>query len=200
VVNVYEDPAVSGAEEDRPAMWAAVDTLRRGWGLVVWRFDRLSRNVNLWGVLERHAAKVGAVMISASGEKNITAALDPAEELHWHILKAFMAYERRIIALRTSAAMLRRQREGQSMSSQTPFGWEFDPKRRRPTLRHANGRYLQPCAREQEVLARIMAMHQAGLNAGEIARELAAAGAPCRKGEWGYTKVARIIRRAAPNP
>lgn len=108
---VFEEMA-SGAKEDRPQLLAALDHMRAGDVLVVWKLDRLARSlkqlVNLLEVLN------GRLI----GFRCLAPAIDtttPEGRLLYSITGAFAEFERAIIQQRTKAgltAALARGRKG----------------------------------------------------------------------------------------
>lgn len=186
IAGTYEDPEVSGKEEDRPALWQAVGAVKRGDILLVWKLDRLARSAYLSFHLERIITKRRARIVSATGEGTWE---DTAEgRLIRRILQANAEYERELIGARTRAAVLRHQANGRRMSSIAPFGWKVhpeDPKR------------LLPVREEQGIIRRVTEMRKEGSGPRQIARRLREEGHKCR-GErfWHHTLIRNILRRA----
>jgi DNA invertase Pin-like site-specific DNA recombinase len=102
----------SGAKEDRPQLAAALDYLRPGDTLVVWKLDRLARSIKqlIQTVDELKAKDIGFC--------SLTEAIDTttaAGELFFHIFGALAQFERSLIRERTQAglkAALARGRKG----------------------------------------------------------------------------------------
>jgi DNA invertase Pin-like site-specific DNA recombinase len=129
VVGEYSDKALSGGEEDRPELWAAIAALKPGYVLVVYRLDRLARSVYLSDIIERAIKAKKASFLSIAGEGTWT---DSDEDfLIRKILQALAEYERKVIAARTKAAMLRHQANGRLMGSVPPYGWKLDPENKK---------------------------------------------------------------------
>ena len=102
----------SGAKQDRPQLQAALDYLRAGDTLVVWKLDRLARSMKqLIEVVDQLKAR-------EIGFRSLTEAIDTttaAGELFFHIFGALAQFERSIIRERTNAglkAALARGRKG----------------------------------------------------------------------------------------
>lgn len=92
----------SGAQRDRPMLSAALDHLREGDVLVVWKLDRLARSMRqlLDTVEELAARKVGF--------RCLTAAIDtttPEGRLFFHMIAAMAEFERDMIRERTRAGL-----------------------------------------------------------------------------------------------
>jgi DNA invertase Pin-like site-specific DNA recombinase len=124
VAGEHEDRALSGSEEDRPGLWAAIDALKRGDMLVADKLDRLARDVYLAELIQREAAKRGASIETVEGGANGDT---PEQRMIRQVLQAFAEHERKVIAARTRAAILRHQAAGRRMSAQPPYGWTIDP-------------------------------------------------------------------------
>ncbi|OOG28809.1 recombinase [Thioalkalivibrio denitrificans] len=92
----------SGAQRDRPELLAALDFMRPGDTLVVWRLDRLARSI-----------KQLIETVESLGERNIgfrslTEAIDTTTsggKLVFHIFAALAEFERAIIRERTVAGL-----------------------------------------------------------------------------------------------
>jgi DNA invertase Pin-like site-specific DNA recombinase len=102
----------SGAKEERPHLIAALDYLRSGDTLVVWKLDRLARS------MKQLIETVDQLKARGIGFRSLTEAIDTttaAGELFFHIFGALAQFERTIIQERTNAglkAALARGRKG----------------------------------------------------------------------------------------
>lgn len=98
---VYEETS-SGANRDRPELAAALDYMREGDTLVVWKFDRLARSlkqlIETVEILEEHGV----------GFRSLTEAIDtttPGGRLVFQIFGALAEFERGVIRERTRAGL-----------------------------------------------------------------------------------------------
>ena len=102
----------SGSKEGRPQLAAALDYMRAGDTLVVWKLDRLARS------MKQLIQVVDELKARQIGFKSLTEAIDTttaAGELFFHIFGALAQFERSIIRERTNAgikAALARGRKG----------------------------------------------------------------------------------------
>jgi len=106
---VFEEKA-SGAQRDRPELKAALDYMRQGDTLVVWKLDRLARSMKQLIETVEDLDKRGI------GFRSITEAIDtttPGGKLVFHIFGALAEFERSIIRERTKAG-LKAARRGQA--------------------------------------------------------------------------------------
>lgn len=92
----------SGAKADRPQLKAALDYIRPGDTLVVWKLDRLARSItqliSTVELLDRHGC----------GFRSLTETIDtttPTGRLVFHIFGALTEFERNIIRERTVAGL-----------------------------------------------------------------------------------------------
>lgn len=94
--------AASGVKADRPGLSAALDFMRDGDVLVVWRLDRLGRS--LADLLE----SVGQLEKRGIGFRSVTEAIDTTTsggKLVFHVFGAMAEFERNLIRERTKAGL-----------------------------------------------------------------------------------------------
>jgi len=201
VAGEFEDRALSGADADRPGLWQAVDALHKGDILIVHKLDRLTRDVYLSYIIEQAVLKVGAKIESVNGEG--TWGDTPDDELIRGILLLLAQHQRKVNNARTKAAMLRLQRNGKSVSSRPPYGWEFDPDSPMRTRIDEDGKTVETvpermraCAAEQATIKRIVALHSKGMGLRAICRALEQQGIEHRGGVFYHGQIRSILRRA----
>src|SRR5215472_6305484 len=110
----YTDVGVSGAKDRRPALDRLIaDAKRRRIDvLVVWRLDRLGRNLrHLVGLIEDlHALGIAFVSLGEGID-----ATTPAGKLQLHVLAALAEFERGRIAERVKAGLARVRAQGKRL-------------------------------------------------------------------------------------
>jgi DNA invertase Pin-like site-specific DNA recombinase len=110
----YVDKGVSGAKDSRPALDTLVrDAKRRRFDtLIVWRLDRLGRNLRHLILLldEMTATGVGFVSLAESIDTST-----PAGRLQLHILGAIAEFEKARIAERVRAGLQRARAQGRRL-------------------------------------------------------------------------------------
>jgi len=92
----------SGAQRDRPQLWAAIDYMRQGDTLVVWKLDRLARS------MKQLIETVEGLDERGIGFRSLTEAIDTATsggKIVFHIFGALAEFERSIIRERTTAGL-----------------------------------------------------------------------------------------------
>jgi DNA invertase Pin-like site-specific DNA recombinase len=113
VNNIYEDRA-SGKLDARPGLDAALKAIREGDTLVVWKLDRLGRNlrhlVNTVDDLARRG--VGFKVLSGHGASIDTTT--PAGKLVFGIFGALAEFERELLSERTKAGLASARARGRS--------------------------------------------------------------------------------------
>jgi DNA invertase Pin-like site-specific DNA recombinase len=98
---IFEEKA-SGAKRDRPELIAALDYLRKGDTLVVWKLDRLARS------LKQLIETVELLEQRGIGFRSLTESIDTTTSggrLIFHIFAALAEFERNIIRDRTTAGL-----------------------------------------------------------------------------------------------
>jgi DNA invertase Pin-like site-specific DNA recombinase len=102
---------ISSGKKDRPQLTAALDYVRSGDTLVVWRLDRLARS------LHQLIATVEDLEHRGIALKSITEAIDtstPGGRLVFHIFGSIAEFERAIIRERTKAGVIAAKARGRA--------------------------------------------------------------------------------------
>jgi DNA invertase Pin-like site-specific DNA recombinase len=121
---VYSDEGISGANVNRPGLWSAINSCRKGDILLVWKRDRLVRSVYLSEVINNEVRKQGATVRAVLGDIEGDT---PESVLMLQMLASYSEYERKVISARTKHAMLFHQAHGRRMSKHCPYGTKADP-------------------------------------------------------------------------
>lgn len=110
----YVDQGTSGAKDRRPALDTLLaDARRRQFDvLVVWRLDRLGRNLRHLVTLLEDIQTLGIAFVSLAEGIDATT---PAGKLQMHILAAIAEFERARIAERVRAGLSRAKAQGQRL-------------------------------------------------------------------------------------
>ena len=98
---IYTDK-ISSRKAERPELKRALDQLREGDTLVVWRLDRLGRS------LQELISLVNLIHAKGAGFKSLTESMDtttPGGKLVFHFFGALAEFERDIIQERTKAGL-----------------------------------------------------------------------------------------------
>src|SRR5438270_781075 len=111
--HIYEDTA-SGKRDDRPGLAACLKALREGDTLIVWKLDRLGRDLRhlVNTVHDLTARGIGFRVLSGHGASIDTAS--PSGKLVFGIFAALAEFERELIVERTRAGMAAARARGRS--------------------------------------------------------------------------------------
>ncbi len=105
---IYED-TVSGAREKKAGLEQALEVVRDGDTLVVWKLDRLGRSVKQLILFVEELEKRGVQF------RSITDSIDtgtPAGRFFFHIMASLAQMERELIAERTKAGLEAARKQG----------------------------------------------------------------------------------------
>lgn len=193
VVAWTRDEGVSGSNglDTRIGLLDAIATVRDGQaaGIVVYRLDRLARDLVLQENLLADIRRMGGDVFSTSAaEASILAddPDDPSRKMIRQVLGAVAEYERAMIRLRMRSGKARKRERGGWLGGVAPFGYR------------AEGRELVPDEEEQAALSRIRELHGAGSSLRQIAGALTAEGfrpKRSRSGTWHPGSLALIVDR-----
>ena len=113
----------------RPGLRQAVEALRAGDTLLVYRLDRLYRDTEKWLGLERTVTKIGAKIVSTQGEgtNGFGDDDDPDAEFFRTMQAAQAQREVRVLGRRTRDAIRARKAQGLKWNGQAPYGSRWTP-------------------------------------------------------------------------
>lgn len=106
--HIFEDKA-SGAKDDRAGLAQALDYVKSGDTLVVWKLDRLGRS------LQHLIEIVNQLKSKGVGFKSLTEGMDtsvPSGELLFHVFGALAQFERSLIRERVNAGLAAAKKRG----------------------------------------------------------------------------------------
>lgn len=180
----HVDHGVSGATPaiERPALLGAIAALREAGAtmLVAAKRDRLARDVEVAGSIDRLVRKEGATVRTADGMSD---AAGSAGLIQRGMQDLFAAFEREVIRERTTAALAVKRAKGEKLGGRAPYGYEAD----------AEGK-LVPVEAEQAVIGEIRTLASSGASQRAIVASLAARGVVGRTGSpLQKTQIARIL-------
>jgi DNA invertase Pin-like site-specific DNA recombinase len=102
---------MSGSRNDRPEMYKAIDALKPGDRLVVWKLDRLGRSLNHLVSIVDDFRNRGIEFVSLN--ENIDTST-PSGRLFFHIMAALAEFERDLINERTEAGRQAAKEKGET--------------------------------------------------------------------------------------
>lgn len=117
---IYNDPDAKGADECREKLWAAIGALKPGWTLIVYKADRLARNLYLSEKIRMKVGDRGAHIEAVTGDVQGDG---PEVIMVRQIMAAMAEYDRKQIGIRTRWAMKDKTKRGNRMGRYAPYGW-----------------------------------------------------------------------------
>lgn len=183
IIAEYSDRAKSGDDENRPELWEAVNQMQAGMVLLVYKFDRLSRDIYLFESIRRAVERKGGTIISTTPGEPF--GNDPTTIAIQQILQVFANMEKKIHAQRVSAAMKYRLSRGEKMTRCAPVGYRWDPE-------HPNR--MIPDIQEMAAVGRIVELYNQGARCQKIATIMNKEGFIPRGKKWHRNTVERILK------
>jgi DNA invertase Pin-like site-specific DNA recombinase len=194
IVATHSDEGVSGAKDlsQRVGLADALSGVKasRAQGLVVYKLDRLARDLVLQEQLLAEVHRAGGEVFSTSAAEQqylVDDPEDPSRRLIRQVLGAVSEYERSMISLRLRSGRKRKAELGGFAYGSPPYGTAT-----------AAGRLVAD-EFEQANVARMRSLRRNGASLREIASTLEAEGRrPRRSGHWHPSTVQRVLGRSKP--
>jgi len=185
------DEGVSGSNglEHRLGLAEALGSLRdhRAGALVVYRLDRLARDLMVQEQLLAEVRRLGAEVFSTSKGEDAYLADDPddpSRRFIRQVLGAVSEYERAMISLRLRSGRRRKSANGGFAYGSPPMGYR------------AMGRELIPDEAEQAAVRRIIKLRGEGQSLRQIANVLDIEGLRSKRGgSWHPQTINRVLER-----
>jgi DNA invertase Pin-like site-specific DNA recombinase len=190
LVSGERDEGISGTAplDERPGLARALARLEDGAAeaLVVYRLDRLARDILVQETVVRRLEAKGRQVISATEPDITTSAEDPTREFLRGLLGLIAAYERAVIRGRLASARRLKAERGEYAGGRPPFGYAA-----------ASGTLI-PVPEEQRVLRRIAELRREGCSLERICARLAEEGLKPRYAErWHPWQISKLLRRVS---
>jgi DNA invertase Pin-like site-specific DNA recombinase len=194
VLTWTSDEGVSGSNglEAREGLAEALSALRTraADALVVYRLDRLARDLVLQEQLLREVWRLGSRVWSTSPSEDAyldpdAAGDDPSRTLIRQVLGAVAQYERSMIRLRLRSGKARKRAVGGYVGGQVALGWRTE------------GGVLVEDEDEQATLGRIIELRERGRSLRAICEQLAVEGRSPKRGDrWYPYTISQVLARA----
>ena len=122
---VFEDPGYSAKNTERPDYQKMMSRIRAGEfsHIVVWKIDRISRNVLDFANMYVELKSLGVTFVSKNEQFDTSTAIG---EAMLKIILVFAELERNMTAERVTAVMLSRANNGQWNGGHVPYGYKYD--------------------------------------------------------------------------
>ena len=188
----HSDEGISGSNglDTREGLGSALESLKSPEidGIVVYRLDRLARDLMIQEQILAGIWRLGAEVFSVSPTESQYLhkddPTDPARKFIRQVLGAVSEYERSMIGLRLQSGRKRKAMNGGYAFGAPPYGFKT-----------VNGK-LVPLPMQQAGIKRIVALREQGLTLRAIAQELEESGIPPRRGaHWSPETIRGILKR-----
>lgn len=180
---IFEDAGYSAKNTDRPDYQRMMDRLRTGEfsHLLVWKIDRISRNLLDFAEMYSELKKLGIAFVSKNEQFDTSNAVG---EAMLKIILVFAELERQMTSERVTAVMLSRANNGQWNGGRVPYGYDYDKKTRSFSIN----------SQEAVVVKKIYLMYDQYRSILYISRFLNQSGFKTRAGnEWTATTIHKIL-------
>jgi DNA invertase Pin-like site-specific DNA recombinase len=192
LTDVFRDEGISGSNglESRVGLAEALAKLKAGEAssLVVYRLDRLARDLILQETLVERLRDQGTPAKSASEPDLDTDTDDPTKVLIRQIVGVVSQYERAVIKGRMMSGKAAKAAQGGYLGGRVPYGFRLE-----------QGQVV-PDDAEQVVVALVGRLKAGGSSLREIAVQLQAQGFRPREGDHWHPNTIRRIAGYSPNP
>lgn len=123
---IFEDAGYSGKNTDRPKFQEMMSQMRAGdfTHLLVWKIDRISRNLLDFATMYSELKELGVVFVSKNEQFDTSTAMG---EAMLKIILVFAELERNMTSERVTATMISRANNGLWNGGRVPFGYDYDP-------------------------------------------------------------------------
>ena len=125
IFNQYTDPGFSGKDDKRPGLESLRRDAKAGYfeKVIVWRLDRLARNLRLILGIEAELREQNVAIFSM---REMVDTSTPIGRTVFQVLGLAAEWERESIIERTKAGRLQRYKEGKWAGGPVPFGYDYD--------------------------------------------------------------------------
>ncbi len=126
---IFEDAGYSAKNTDRPKYQEMMSRIRTGEfsHLIVWKIDRISRNLIDFATMYEELKSLGVVFVSKNEQFDTSSAMG---EAMLKIILVFAELERKMTSERVTAVMLSRANDGKWNGGRVPFATTTTRKRR----------------------------------------------------------------------
>lgn len=180
---VFEDAGYSAKSTERPAYQQMMSRLRdREFShLLVWKIDRISRNLIDFSEMYNELKKLGVTFVSKNEQFQTDT---PMGEAMLKIILVFAELERKMTSERVSSVMISRANKGQWNGGKVPYGYDYDKTTKEFTVNSV----------EAAVVERMFTMYETCPSLLAIARELNSEGITTKSGiAWTPVTVSRLL-------
>jgi DNA invertase Pin-like site-specific DNA recombinase len=182
---LWNEGGQSGSKDDlsnRPLLLSILNEIDRGEikHLYVWNTDRLSRNLNTWGMIRLKLIQQDITLHTPTGKQQLS---DPQTNLMIGIMSEFSQYENQLRTERFRVGKLYNVRKGKWKGGPPPYGYDLE-----------NG-YLEPNIEEERWVNKMFEWYLKGLSLPKIKFKLLDKGVMSRRGlsVWSERSIHNIL-------
>lgn len=159
---VFEDAGYSAKNTDRPDFQRMMARIRTGEfsHLMVWKIDRISRNLLDFAAMYAELKELGVTFVSKNEQFDTSNAMG---EAMLKIILVFAELERNMTSERVSAVMLSRATDGIWNGGKIPYGYSYDKESRTFSIREDEAKIIRSMYAEYERTNSLLAVAK-GLN------------------------------------
>lgn len=180
---VFEDAGYSAKNTDRPDYQRMMARVRTGEfsHLLVWKIDRISRNLLDFAAMYAELKKLGVIFVSKNEQFDTSSAMG---EAMLKIILVFAELERNMTSERVSAVMLSRANDGVWNGGKVPFGYAYDK----------NTKQFSIFEDEAQVVLHIYDLYESVKSLTTVAKTLNEKGVRSRTGKpWNPTTIRTML-------
>ena len=180
---IFEDAGYSAKNTDRPDYQQMMARIRTGEfsHLLVWKIDRISRNLLDFAAMYSELKQLGVVFVSKNEQFDTSSAMG---EAMLKIILVFAELERNMTAERVSAVFLSRANDGIWNGGKVPFGYAYDKQTKTFSI-------LED---EAKTVRLIYALYESSKSLVTVSKALNERGIKTRNGsEWSPTTVHTML-------
>lgn len=139
---IFEDAGFSGKNTSRPDYQKMMARIRAGefTHLLVWKLDRISRNLLDFAAMYEELKRLGVVFVSKNEQFDTSSAMG---EAMLKIILVFAELERKMTSERVSAVLLARAANGQWNGGRVPFGYDLNRETGEFTINPEEGKIVE---------------------------------------------------------
>ncbi|MCD8294902.1 MAG: recombinase family protein [Clostridia bacterium] len=180
---IFEDAGFSAKNTERPDYQAMMEKLRtrQYTHLLVWKIDRISRNLLDFATMYAELKDLGVDFVSKNEQFDTSTAMG---EAMLKIILVFAELERKMTSERVTAVMYSRASNGQWNGGRVPYGYKYTKKSNTFTV----------VEEQAGIVRRIFRLYELYESTDVIVSVLSKAGiAPPYSAEWSYSEVKGIL-------
>lgn len=181
---IFEDAGYSGKNTDRPRFQDMMSQMRAGafTHLLVWKIDRISRNLLDFATMYSELKDLGVVFVSKNEQFDTSTAMG---EAMLKIILVFAELERNMTSERVTATMISRANNGLWNGGRIPFGYDYE----------AETHEFTPNESESQLVILIHDMYEKERSLVRVARQLNEKGYRSRAGNlWSPVSLLIILK------